>query len=59
MVKVLIVDDSVFMRTVLRDIITKDPSIEVVGTASNGVEGLEKIESLAPDIILLILKCPR
>jgi two-component system, chemotaxis family, protein-glutamate methylesterase/glutaminase len=59
MVKVLIVDDSVFMRTVLRDIITKDTSIEVVGTASNGVEALEKIESLSPDLITLDIEMPK
>ena len=59
MVKVLIVDDSVFMRTVIRDMITKDPSIEVVGTASNGVDALEKIESLAPDLITLDIEMPK
>ena len=46
MVKLLIVDDSVFMRTVIRDMVTKDPTIEVVGTASNGVDALEKIHLL-------------
>jgi two-component system chemotaxis response regulator CheB len=59
MVKVLIVDDSVFMRTVLRDIITKDPSVEVVGTASNGLDALEKIESLEPDLITLDIEMPK
>ncbi|MCK9581226.1 MAG: chemotaxis-specific protein-glutamate methyltransferase CheB [Methanoregula sp.] len=59
MVKLLIVDDSVFMRTVIRDIVSKDPSIEVVGTASNGVEALEKIASLQPDVITLDIEMPR
>jgi two-component system, chemotaxis family, protein-glutamate methylesterase/glutaminase len=59
MVKVLIVDDSVFMRTVLRDLITKDPSIDVVGTASNGVDALEKIQTLAPDLITLDIEMPK
>ena len=53
MVKLLIVDDSVFMRTVVRDMVTKDPSIEVVGTASNGLDALEKIQSLEPDLVTL------
>ena len=44
MVKVLIVDDSVFMRTVIRDMLAKDASIEIVGTASNGLDALEKIQ---------------
>ena len=59
MVKLLIVDDSVFMRTVIRDIVSKDPTIEVVGTASNGIEALEKITSLEPDIITLDIEMPK
>jgi len=59
MVKVLIVDDSVFMRTVIRDIVSKDPSLEIVGTASNGLEALEKIGSLEPDIITLDIEMPK
>ncbi len=58
MVKVLIVDDSVFMRTIIRDMLTKDTSIEVVGTASNGVEALERIKSLSPDLITLDIEMP-
>ncbi len=59
MVKVLTVDDSVFMRTVIRDMLTKDPSIEVVGTASNGIDALEKIQSLKPDVITLDIEMPK
>ena len=59
MVKVLIVDDSVFMRTVIRDMLQKDPSIEIVGTASNGLEALEKIQSIKPDLITLDIEMPR
>ena len=59
MVKVLIVDDSVFMRTVIRDMVTKDPAIEVVGTASNGVDALERIESLSPDLVTLDIEMPK
>jgi two-component system, chemotaxis family, protein-glutamate methylesterase/glutaminase len=59
MVKVLTIDDSVFMRTVIRDMLSKDPSIEVVGTASNGLEGLEKIQSLKPDVITLDIEMPK
>ena len=58
MVKVLIIDDSVFMRTIIRDMLTKDTSIEIVGTATNGVEALEKIQSLAPDLITLDIEMP-
>ncbi|MGB7788023.1 chemotaxis-specific protein-glutamate methyltransferase CheB [Methanoregula sp.] len=59
MVKILIVDDSVFMRTVIRDMVTKDPSIEVVGTASNGIDALEKIQSLEPDLVTLDIEMPK
>lgn len=59
MVKVLTIDDSVFMRTVIRDMLSKDPSIEVVGTATNGIEGLEKIASLKPDVITLDIEMPK
>jgi len=59
MAKVLIVDDSVFMRTVIRDMLQKDPSLEIVGTASNGVEALEKIKTLHPDLITLDIEMPK
>ena len=58
MVQVLIVDDSVFMRTIIRDMLTKDKSIEIVGTATNGVEALERIQSLSPDLITLDIEMP-
>jgi two-component system chemotaxis response regulator CheB len=59
MVKVLIVDDSVFMRTVIRDILAKDSAIEIVGTASNGLEALKKIQVLSPDLITLDIEMPK
>lgn len=59
MVKLLIVDDSVFMRTVIRDMVSKEPSIEVVGTASNGIDALEKIQSLEPDLVTLDIEMPK
>ena len=59
MVKVLTIDDSVFMRTVIRDMLSKDPAITVVGTAANGIEGLEKIQSLKPDVITLDIEMPK
>ncbi|MDO8873393.1 MAG: chemotaxis-specific protein-glutamate methyltransferase CheB [Methanoregula sp.] len=58
MVKVLIVDDSVFMRTIIKDMLTKDTSIEIVGTATNGVEALERIQSLLPDLVTLDIEMP-
>ncbi len=58
MVKVLIVDDSVFMRTIIRDMLSGDPSIEIVGTASDGIDALKKIRALNPDIVSLDMEMP-
>jgi two-component system chemotaxis response regulator CheB len=59
MVKVLIIDDSVFMRTIIRDMLAKDTSVEIVGTASNGIDALEKIQEIHPDIITLDIEMPQ
>ena len=59
MVKVLIVDDSVFMRTVIWDMLAKDASIEIVGTASNGLDALEKIQAFSPDLVTLDIEMPK
>lgn len=56
--KILIVDDSAFMRRVLSDIINSDDRCTVVGVACNGKEGLEKIELLDPDVITLDVEMP-
>lgn len=57
--RVLIVDDSSFMRMAIRGILIKEPSIEVVGTASDGVEGVEKAIALKPDLITMDVEMPR
>ena len=57
-IRTLVVDDSVFMRTVLKSALGKDASIEVIGSAQNGTEALEKIESLKPDVVTLDVEMP-
>lgn len=57
--RVLIVDDSSFMRMAIRGILSKDPSIDVVGTASDGAEGVEKAIALKPDLITMDVEMPR
>lgn len=57
--RVLIVDDSSFMRMAIRGILTKEPSLEVIGTASDGVEGVEKAIALKPDLITMDVEMPR
>lgn len=57
-IKVLIVDDSRLMRNLLTSIIQKDSDIQVVGGADNGVEALDKIRDLRPDVVALDLNMP-
>ena len=57
-IKVLVVDDASFMVKALRDILEKDPEIEVVGSAKHGQEALEKIPLLKPDVITLDVDMP-
>jgi two-component system chemotaxis response regulator CheB len=57
-IKVLVVDDSAFMRKILSDILDSDTSIRVVGTAVDGRDALEKIKSLNPDVITMDVEMP-
>jgi two-component system chemotaxis response regulator CheB len=57
--RVLIVDDSLLMRTVIREIVKADEDFEIVGEAVDGADGLEKAAVLRPDIILLDIEMPR
>jgi two-component system, chemotaxis family, protein-glutamate methylesterase/glutaminase len=58
-IRVLVVDDSAFMRTAIRRMLQSSGDIEVVGTANDGTEGLEKIASLRPDVVTLDFEMPR
>jgi two-component system, chemotaxis family, protein-glutamate methylesterase/glutaminase len=57
-VKVLVADDSAFMRTALTRMIESDASLHVVGTAQTGLEALEKISRLQPDVVTLDIEMP-
>ncbi|MFT3843066.1 MAG: chemotaxis-specific protein-glutamate methyltransferase CheB [Myxococcaceae bacterium] len=57
-IKVLVVDDSAFARKVLRESLGASPEIEVIGTAGDGLEALEKISVLDPDVVTLDLMMP-
>jgi two-component system, chemotaxis family, protein-glutamate methylesterase/glutaminase len=57
-IRVLIVDDSAFMRKVLQSILTSDPQIEVVGEARDGRDAVAKAESLKPDVITMDINMP-
>lgn len=57
--RVLVVDDSAFMRKVLTDLLQSDPAIQVVATARDGQDALEKQERLQPDVITLDIEMPK
>ena len=57
-IRVLIVDDSAFARKVVRESLQTSPLIEVVGIARDGIDALEKIAELEPDVITLDLVMP-
>lgn len=57
-IRVLVVDDSAYIRKVMRQMLDRSPFIEVVGTAINGLDALEKVELLDPDVITLDLIMP-
>ena len=59
MIRVLIIDDSAFVRQALSRMLRDDPEIEIVGVAIDGKEGVEKAKLLAPDVITLDIQMPR
>ena len=58
-IKVLVVDDSAFMRKALTMMLESDPYIKVIGTARDGQEGCEKVRSLKPDLVTMDIEMPR
>jgi two-component system chemotaxis response regulator CheB len=58
-IQVLVVDDSAFMRSALRGMINSDPQLNVVDTARDGAEAIDKIAQLKPDIVTLDIEMPR
>jgi len=58
MIRVLIADDSAFMRKVLSDMFASQPDFEVAGTARNGQETVERVRELSPDLVTLDVNMP-
>ena len=58
-IKVLVVDDAAFMRKAVTELLESDPELEVVGSAKDGFDGLEKIKALHPDVVTLDIDMPR
>lgn len=58
-VRVMIVDDQVLMRQGLKTLLDLDDRVEVVGEAADGVEALEKVGGLRPEVALVDVRMPR
>ena len=58
LIRVLVVDDSAFVRKVVTQMLSRSPFVEVVGAAHDGEEALEMAARLAPDVITLDLMMP-
>ncbi|WP_199248700.1 chemotaxis-specific protein-glutamate methyltransferase CheB [[Phormidium] sp. ETS-05] len=56
--RVLVVDDSAYVRKVVKQMLSRSPFVEVVGTAKDGEEALEMVERLKPDVVTLDLIMP-
>src|ERR1700744_2378694 len=54
----MVVDDSVVIRRLVTQTLEEDPLLEVVGTASNGAIGLQRIPQFTPDVIILDIEMP-
>jgi two-component system, chemotaxis family, protein-glutamate methylesterase/glutaminase len=56
--RVLVVDDSAYVRKTIKQILSRSPFIEVAGTAKDGEEALDKVKELQPDVVTLDLMMP-
>lgn len=56
--RILIVDDALFMRSMIRDVLTSSGRYEVVGEAHNGREAVEKFQELLPDLVMMDIVMP-
>jgi len=57
-VKVLIVDDSAFMRKLIQDFLAEHPKMTIIGTARNGEDAIKKIKELKPDVVTMDIEMP-
>jgi len=58
LIRVLVVDDSSFMRTSLTHILKLDKSVDIVGTAADGEDAIRQVKQLSPDVVLLDIEMP-
>ncbi|MGO4274507.1 chemotaxis-specific protein-glutamate methyltransferase CheB, partial [Paenibacillus sp. TAF58] len=55
---ILVVDDSVFMRKIISDLISDNPQYKIIGTAKNGQEAIEQVKLLRPDAVTMDVEMP-
>lgn len=58
MIRILVIDDSAFMRKVLTDLFKRQSDFEVVDVGRNGVEAIEKVKQYSPDVVTLDVEMP-
>jgi two-component system, chemotaxis family, protein-glutamate methylesterase/glutaminase len=58
-IKVLVVDDSAVVRQTMTELLSSDPGIEVIGSASDPFMAAERLRSMVPDVITLDVEMPR
>ena len=58
LIRVLVVDDSNFMRAALTQMLKSDRSVDVVGTAADGENAVQRVKQLRPDVVLLDIEMP-
>ena len=59
MIRVLVADDSATVREYLAYLLGEDPTLEIVGTARDGLEAVDQAQRLKPDIIVMDVHMPR
>lgn len=59
MLKALVVDDELFAREELIELLTETGEVEIIGQASNAIEGLKQINLLKPDVVYLDIQMPQ
>jgi len=57
-IRVAIADDSIFVRRMLRELLSSEPDINVIGEAGDGVEAIKLVKNLKPDVLLLDIIMP-
>jgi len=57
-IRVLLVDDQIFVRRFITKSLESDPHLKIIGTADNGQEAISQVEALSPDVVLIDIEMP-